>query len=303
MERSRNAVSSKLEDVEHSINKVTVQNDIHSNLSCTDDANDQDMESVYVDPVVPMQVSIEQIAVVTKTHDVLQLRKSDNKAKYRNDRCHMISLSDSNDTIRSSLNVNTSLDEVTDANKTRNVRKSSDRRTHDANQDFEAIRNKKLNISNKRESVNTVRTSLQVNTSVDSMHKTWQGRSNKDGNHSSIDMEYSSTTENKERNDVDSLENMSLIDRLRNISVRNQISHNDKSRVSKIRDEDKRRSSNSGDSYNYVEATPYPISRSILFRSQLKSKTQHLDDAATCSSNLNSMDNEEKNDKTKAIAL
>lgn len=206
------------------------------------------------------------------------------------------------------MNVNTSLDAATKVSKARNVRKLSDYRTNDANQDFETtINNKESSVSERsddqHESVNTIRTSLQMNTSVDCMRKTWQRRNNKDRNDSSMNTGYSSITKNKETNDIDFLENISLIERLRNISMGNQISHTVKSRVSKMKDEDKKRSSNSGDSYSFVEGTPYPISRSVLFKSQLKYKTQHLNDTTNCSNNLNSMDSEENKDETKLVAL
>ncbi len=69
-----------------------------------------------------------------------------------------------------------------------------------------------------------------------------------------------------------------------------------------MKDEDKRRSSNTRDSYSYMEGTPYPISRSDLFKSQLKYKTQHLDNTVTYS-NLNSLENKKKIDETKSFAL
>lgn len=301
VEQNKNA--SSLED---SINKITVQNNTaHFDLPCTDDANDQDVPSFHIDTDIPFQVSVEDAATVTKTRDVPQAYECDSKTKCQNERGCTVSLSDNSDTIRSSLNMNTSLDEITETGKARNFRKSSIHiRANDADHstmpDLGAIINNKESIIS-NESANTNRTSLQMNTSVDSMRKTWQRRSDKDNkarDHSSVNTEYSATIENKKSNDIDSLENISLIERLRNISMRNQVSRNDKSRVFKMRDEDKKHSSNSGDSY--VEGTPYPISRSIFLRSHLKHKT-HLD-AAICSSNLNSMNNE-KNDKTKSIAL
>lgn len=301
-ERNRNA--SNLEDIEHLINKITVQNNTaHFNLRCTDNVNDQDVASVHIDTVIPKQVSIEDAAAVTKTRKVLQAYKCDSKTKCQNERRCTISLSDSNDTIRS-LNVNTSLDGVTETGKTRNIRKFNTR-TNNANQETIINNKKSIVLNDQNESANTIRTSLQMNTSVDSVRKLCQrrGDKDKDRNHSNINIESSeyrySSTETKETNNIDSLENISLIERLRNISMRNQVSRNDKSRISKMRHEDKR-SSNSGDSYSYVEGTPYPISRSVLFKSQLKYKTQYLDNA-TCSNNLNSTDNE--NDKTKSIIL
>ncbi|KAG5320108.1 MCPH1 protein, partial [Pseudoatta argentina] len=237
--------------------------------------------------------------------DVLQAHEHDSKAKCQNEKCNMMSLSNSNNTIRSSLNVNTSLDAVTETSKARNVWKSRNHRTDNINQNFEAINNKELVVLNdQRESTNTNRTSLQMNTSVNSMRETWRRRSDKsDKDHSSMDMDCSSTGD-KEINDIDSLENISLTERLRNISMRNEkISHKAKSKVFKMKDEDKKRSSNSRDSYSYVEGTPYPISRSVLFKSQLKYKTQHLDGTVTCGSNLNSLENEEKDNKTKSFAL
>lgn len=302
----QNKDASSLQNIEHPINKITVQNDIaHFNLSRANDVNDQDIASVHIDTVVPMQVSIEDRAAVTKTRKILKAYECNSKTEYQNEKHCTISSSDSNDTIRSSLNVNTSLDAITEAGKARNIWESNIRhRINDVNQDLEAIINNKKSIvlNDQHESANTIRTSLQMNTSKDSMCKTWRKRNDKDNetrNNSDTNMEYSSTTENKKSNDIDSLENISLIERLRNITMRKQVFRSNKSRVSKIIDEDKRRSSNSGDSY--VEATPYPISRSVLFRSQLKYKT-HLNYEATCSSNLNSMDNEEKNEKAKSVA-
>jgi len=249
--------------------------------------------------VIPRLKNVEHSLNKTTASDVLQLQECDSKTKYQNEKC-TISQSDSSNTIRSSLNVNTSLDAVTKTNKAENIRKPNDHRMNDTIQDFEVtINNTESIILNERESTNTIRTSLQMNTSIDSMRKTWRksDKNDEDQNHSNMDMECSSTTEIKETNNIDFLENISLIERLRNISMRNQVSHNDKSKISKIRDEDKR------NSYSYIEGTPYPISRSVLFRSQLKYKTQHLDDTATYSSNLNSMDNEDNNDKTKSIVL
>lgn len=311
-ERNRNA--SSLEDIEHPMNKITVQNNTtHFNLPYTDDVNDQDVASFHIDTVIPMQISIEDAAAVTKTREVLQAYECDSKTKCQNERRCTISLSDSNDSIRSSLNVNTSLDGMTETGKSRNVRKFNiNNRRNYTNQETIIGNKKSIVLNDQNESANTIRTSLQMNTSVDSMRKTCQRRDDKDDkdrNYSNTDMEsseyrygYLSPRENKKTNNIDSLENISLIERLRNISMRNQVSHNDKSRISKIKDEYKRRSSNSGDSCSYVEGTPYPISRSVLFKSQLKYKTHHLDDGATCSSNLNSTDNEE-NDGTKSITL
>ncbi|XP_011882167.1 PREDICTED: uncharacterized protein LOC105569919 isoform X2 [Vollenhovia emeryi] len=290
IERDENA--SGLEDVECPANKITVRNNTaRADLPRAGDAS-RDVASVHVDTVVSMQAPTEH----------------DGKTKYRNERRRTIFLSDSSDTARSSLNVNTSLDGRSGAN-----------------QDFEVvIHDKKSTVSNNQhEDANTIRTSLQVNTSVDSMRKTWQGRSDEDQNRSSIDTKRSSVAKNKETNDedknrssvdtkrssvtknketsdIDSLENISLMERMRNISIRKQVPGNDQSNVSKMRN--KRRSSNSGGSYSYVEGTPYPISRSVLFRSQLKHATQHIDNAATCNSDINS-DNEEENDETKSVAL
>jgi len=236
--------------------------------------------------------------------DVLQAHEHDSKAKCQNEKCNMMSLSNSNNTIRSSLNVNTSLDaDVTEINKARDVWESRNHRTDNTNQNFEVINNKESVILNdQRESTNTNRTSLQMNTSVDFMHK-WRRRSNKsDKDHSSMDMECSSTGD-KEINDIDSLENISLTERLKNISMKNEkISHKPKSKIFKMKNEDKRHSSNTRDGYNYVEGTLYPINRSVLFKSQLKYKTQHLDNTGTCS-NLNSLENKEKSDETKSFAL
>lgn len=113
----------------------------------------------------------------------------------------------------------------------------------------------------------------------------------------------------------DSLENASLIERLRNISMRKaSVSRIDN--VPEAGDEERRRVINagfngatsiahptgnkSGDNYSYVESTPYPVSRSVLFRTQLKHRAQNLQgNAVSGSSNVNLTNSEEEDDDDK----
>ncbi|KAL0116208.1 hypothetical protein PUN28_011212 [Cardiocondyla obscurior] len=150
----------------------------------------------------------------------------------------------------------------------------------------------------------TVRSSLDMNTSLDAVTNDAKSiKKLKIKNCSSTDTE-SLSKENGQMNDAESLENISLIERLRNFSMGNQASRNDKSKISKMCPEDKKNSSKSGSSYSYIESTPYPISRSTLFRSRLKRKTRQVDDVETRDGNLNSMDyEEEKDDKTNSVSL
>lgn len=312
----------RTENVNSPVNKSTMQNNVaRFNLSRINVANDQNT-------VAPMLTSsIKEMAIVIKKCDIPQIHDRDNETKNYNER-RTVDLSDSDDTNRSSLNVNTSLDAVTEADKEENVRKTNDYRIND-NQSFKATKtnNKKsIALDNQYESSNSTETSsLKMNTSVNSISEIWQRRSNHlqsliadkndevtTENHSSMD-NHLLAAENEEANDVDSLENISLIKRLRSISTQNQVSHNNKSKVSETKEEvrmDNRsnnvklsssdRTNNSG--YSYVEGTPYPISRSVLFRTLLRHKTQNLDNSVTsCSNHLNSMDNKDNNAATKSF--
>ncbi|XP_029154849.1 putative uncharacterized protein DDB_G0282133 [Nylanderia fulva] len=254
--------------------------------------------------------------------------KSPEQNETKNHERRTLFLSDSDNTNRSSLNVNTSLDAMTEADKEENVRKTNDYKANNSNQSFKVTKtnNKKSTaLDNQFESSNITETSsMKMNTSVNSIGKIWQRRSNhfqslisdKNNedtmkNHPSMDNQHLMAAENEEANDVDSLENISLIERLRNISTQNQVFHNNKSKVSETKEKlriDNRsniklpssdRKNNSGDSY--VEGTPYPISRSVLFRTLLRHKTQNLDNSvASCSNNLNSVDNKESNAATES---
>lgn len=310
----------RTENINSPVDKSTTQNNIaHFDLSNTNVTNDQNT-------IIPMQASsIEQAVVVIKTRPHIDERG--NKTKNHEKR-RTLSLSDSNNTIRSSLNVNTSLDAVTETDKEENVQKTSDYRFNNSNQDLKAAKTnneESIALDDQYESSNITEASMKMNTSVNSMRETWQRRSNhlqsliSDKNdedttekHPNMDNQYSLAAENEDANDVDFLENISLIQRLRNISTQNSVPYNNKLRISEM--EEKVRMDNrsndvkiqrsehmSGDSY--VEGTPYPISRSVLFKTQLRHKTQNLDNSITsCSNNLNSM-GKENIDKTKSDAL
>ncbi|KAL6423234.1 hypothetical protein ACFW04_010117 [Cataglyphis niger] len=280
----------KTENINSLVDKTTTQNNItHFDLSSANVANDQNT-------IISMEANIEEAAVVIKTRSHIDERG--NKIKNHNKKRRTLSLSDSNNTIRSSLNVNTSLDAVTEADKEVNVQKTS-------------------------ESSNITEASMKMSTSVNSMREIWQRRSNHlqsliskkndedtTENHPNMNSQHSLPAENKETND--DLENISLIQRLKNISTQNPVPYNNKLRISEMKEKVKmdNRSNDvkiqctehtSGDSY--VEGTPYPISRSVLFKTQLRHKTQNLDNSITSCSNLNSMGNKENIDKTKSDVL
>ncbi|XP_072766813.1 uncharacterized protein Mcph1 [Anoplolepis gracilipes] len=310
----------RTENINSLVNKSTIQNNVeHFDLSNTNVANDQNT-------VIPMQTSsIEEIEVI-KTRP--QIHERGNKTKNHNERRRTVSLSNSGNTIRSSLNVNTSLDAATEASKEKNVQKTNDYRVNNSNQDFKAtkINNKKsITLDDKYESSNITETSsMKMNTSVNSMRETFQRRNNhlqsltsdKNGEeitekHPSMSNQHSLTADNAEANDIDLLENMSLIQRLRNISTQNQIPYNNKLRVSGKKigtdnrsNDDKFQRSKDASGDSYVEPTPYPISRSVLFRTQLKHKIQNSDNNVTfCSNHLNSTNNKKNIDQTESDAL
>lgn len=305
----------KTENINSLVDKPTTQNNVaHFDLSNTNVANDQNT-------IIPMEASIEEAIVVIKTRPHIDERG--NKTKNHNEKRRTLSLSDSNNTIRSSLNVNTSLDAVTEADKEENVQKTSDYRFNNSNQSFKTMKTnneKSIALDNQYESSNITEVSMKMNTSVNSMRETWQRRSNHlqslisskndedtTENHLNMNSQHSLPAENE-----DVLENISLIQRLRNIST-HSVPYNNKLRISEMKEKIRmdnrsndvkiqRTEHTSGDSY--VEGTPYPISRSVLFKTQLRHKTQNLDNSITsCSNNLNSMGNKENIDKTKSDAL
>ncbi|XP_050462710.1 GATA zinc finger domain-containing protein 14-like [Cataglyphis hispanica] len=308
----------KTENINSLVDKTTTQNNIaHFDLSSTNVANDQNT-------IVPVEANIEEAIVVIKTRSHIDER--DNKIKNHNKKRRTLSLSDSNNTIRSSLNVNTSLDAVTEADKEVNVQKTSDYRFINSNQNFKTLKTnneESVALDNQYESSNITEASMKMNTSVNSMRETWQRRSNHlqslisnkndedtTENHPNMNSQHSLPAENKEAND--DLENISLIQRLKNISTQNPIPYNNTLRISEMKEKvrmDNRSNDvkiqctehTSGDSY--VEGTPYPISRSVLFKTQLRHKTQNLDNSITSCSNLNSMGNKENIDNTKSNAL
>jgi len=312
LEQSRCVV--QMQKIENNIlvDKPTIQNNTaHFDLSCTDIANDQN---------IPMQTSSNnKMTVVIKPQPQLHERINKNRNKQ-----HTLSLSDSDNTIRSSLNVNTSLDAVTEANKEENVQKTNDHKVNNSNKERTTNNKESTALDDQYESSNITEISMRMNTSINSMRETWKRRNHLQSlsldkndedttkNHSNMNNRHSLAVENKEANDIDFLENISLIQRLRNISTQNQVPYNNKLNISEMKE--KVRTDNRSNDVkcqnneytnrdSYVEGTPYPISRSVLFRTQLRHKTQNLDNSVTSSNNLNSMDNKENIDKTKSDAL
>jgi len=310
--KNKNATVQELENDIHvnkqktnDVNKLAKNNIAYPySININDIANDQDIENnIDTYTYIPMQSSIKEIGVNSKSHDISEMSEHNSDITENQDERQCMILSNSDNTIRSSLNVNTSLDIMITADKTRNSQKSNECGIIDTIQNS-TTNNKNFSIVLKSQckTIDSVQTSLQMNTSVDSIHKTWRKKNNlselsvqdkniddSERNDSNINSRYLSAG-NKEEN-IDSLENISLIERLRNISTRNQISEtNNKRKITDIRShniidikyQNYEHMNTSGD--NYVEGTPYPISRSILLKSQLKHKTQNLGNNATSNS-------------------
>ncbi|XP_012230579.1 putative histone-lysine N-methyltransferase 1 isoform X1 [Linepithema humile] len=332
LDQKKNITIQRLKDIH--LNKFTVQNNIAcSNVPCANVANDAVSTRV---PVVPVQVSIEEVAATTKIHNTLQVQERNTTNQSKKECMLLLSDNSTNSITQLSLNVNTSLDVMV---KTSKVNSSSNYKIIDTNQSFGAtITNNKRSIvlNDQYKSINSTQTSLQMNTSIDSMHETRLRRNNRSikqsliqekGNvkdlrekHLYIDNQYL-ITENKETDDVDFLENISLFERLKNISTQNQFSHNVQSNIYEIGDKEKAENdksnnvtsliyqrndhtSNSGNNYSCVEGTLYPISRSVLFKSLLKYKTQNINhNAESCNNNANLIDNKENKIKTKLNVL
>ncbi|XP_032662623.1 putative uncharacterized protein DDB_G0277255 [Odontomachus brunneus] len=322
VEKSKNIMSvQRLENINSPLNKLALQN----NSTLSDTKNNRNVTAVCANTtVVPTQSApVEEITLAAETRDVLQAQEQNNQIKKQNKRQCTLSLSDSN-SIRSSLNVNTSLDVVTETSERKSVQKSDDRGIIVTNRHIEVTTNNEI-LDNQRESINTNRTSLQVNTSMDSMCKTRQRNSDcrneqfpiKNKSNKSL-TDHSSVVENTEANDIDFLENISLIERLRNISTRNQASHNNELEIPETRNKKRTKdvrsnnvistkfqSANNNSRNSYVEGTPYPISRSVLFKRQLKHKTLNSDNnsTASCSNDSTSANNEKNNSGAKSNDL
>lgn len=312
LNRRKNKTIQKLKDTH--LNKLTIQNNVaYINASCLNIANDG--INTCVD--VPVQVSTEKVAIATKMNNTLQAQKYEKKIKNQSGKECMLLLSDSstNSNTRSSLNVNTSLNVMI---KTSKVNSSSNYKIIDTNQNCRAtITNKKPKVLNdQHKNINNIRTSLQMNTSIDSMYEIKLRKNNHlikqsliqerniknlRENYSCIDNQYL-TTEKKDTDDVVFLENVSLFERLNNISTQNQSSHNVQSNIYEITNKEKAgndksnnvaslkyqsndHTDNNCSNYSYIEGTSYSISRSVLFKS-LEYNTQNIDNnAASCSIN------------------
>lgn len=323
---------------------IAQDDDVRSDVAHNDRAN------VCAETIVPAQaVSVEETALIRKE---TRKRGQDRADGQSVEKRRTLILSDSHGsdaTRRSSLNVNTSLDALTEIGGAKNQPpRRSDVDCHGIiERDFgaTAIDDKEPRaLYDRRESSSTDHTSLRVNTSVDFVRRSTntgilsftrrKGENTRLGERSSIGDENMEdvmggrastgdrySAKDKDMDDTDCLQNISLIERLRNISTRNRFSRNDKSEVvtetaenneraenaesndatSAKRGNGERENNNGRNSCNYIEATPYPVSRSVLFKSQLKHRTQNLNDHAASSSNINSTD-EKDDDKTEPDA-
>lgn len=331
VKQNKSAMSAqKLESINSPLNRLALQN----SSTFSDIVNNQNVTAVtqYANTKVlsTQSASIEEITFNAEIHDVSQVQEQNNEIKEQSNRQYTLNLSDNN-LVRSSLNVNTSLDVITETSRGKSIEKSGDRGITVINQHLEITTSNEesMVLDNQRESINTNRTSLEVNTSIDSVYKTCRTKDNclnkqtliENKNklpidHSSTGNRNSSAAEDTEANDVDSLENISLIERLRNISARNQASYNDelnKLKIPETGNKERTRDVQSNDVINtkfqnsnnsrdsYVEGTPYPISHSVLFKRQIKHKIQSSNNSATsCNNKLTSVNNEENNSRAKS---
>ncbi|XP_011137888.1 putative uncharacterized protein DDB_G0286901 [Harpegnathos saltator] len=315
MEQDKNGISAQvLQNIDNSFNKLILQNSsTHSDIANNSNAIDVCSKTRIIST---QSASAEEMTFTTRTCDALQAQKQNNQIMKQNKKQCTLNLSDNN-SIRSSLNVNTSLDAVIGNSKEKNIKELDDHGITDRCLKITINDKESIILDNQRESTNTNRTSLQVNTSIDSICDTWRRKNNhfneqslienKKNKHpidcASTDNRTSLIADNMQVNDVDSLENISLIERLRNITMWDKVPHNDKWKIPEMENKERTdikssnvisakfqssdsANNNSRDSHSYVEGTPYPISRSVLFKMQLKHKTQ------------NSNNNEENNDRT-----
>lgn len=300
--RNKSASTRRPKDASRS--RSTVRSNAESSDShCTDE--DEDEASVYVDSTVAPQLygrkSVEE--VVKKARET---RKSGDKTETESEKRRTLSLSKSNETIRSSLNVNTSLDAP--GGSAGKVEKSG---------------KKSMVLDDQRESTSTVRTSLRVNTSTDYVRGPIRGSNDgssllqdrydaEEVDDSNTDSRCSKAAEeNTEANNVDYLENISLFERLRNVSERKQHSRENPTgkQVSAREEAKKDEAKNAGKSQNNmrasgdscVEATPYPVSRSFLFKTLLKHKAQNAENSTSLCSN-GTIENEKESDVMKSSA-
>ncbi|XP_015604832.1 WEB family protein At4g27595, chloroplastic isoform X2 [Cephus cinctus] len=224
---------------------------------------------------------------------------------------------DSNSTVRTSLNVNTSIDgrfSLAQAENLYLVEESPDLETEDKSEKSNVVNmsmDEEELASDKRESTSTVRTSLQMNTSLDNLKRcslvrnknnkrvqqlsTIDDETTEPIDQSSSDKSAQINLEKKSDDDCryfNSLEDMSLIERLRNISRTKRISSTSSSRPSTRNEEaqisvpgtnknENIRSNRQSlkDGVYFIEGTPFPVSRSVLLKSQIKynSNAKQLD--------------------------
>ena len=159
-------------------------------------------------------------------------------------------------TVRTSLNVNMS------------VEVSSEDIRHRREKDIDpSVSDEAL------ESINTVHTSLQMNTSLDTSNRLSLRRSNNKSR-----MSTSNDTMNKKKATRESIvteNDTSLTDRLKNVFIRSN-ERVESNEVCTERDQasvmsaGQRIVDRTSSGQSYIEATPYPMSRSVFLRSQLK---------------------------------
>lgn len=312
LKRSKNITVQKLENANNSVNKIIVHNTAYSDLLPAGVEKDQGIINVSADiHIFKNKETTEEVPLITRACNV---HERNNSTEEQN-----TSFSDDgeSETIRSSLNVNTSLDIATANKQMRNVHKSisKDSKMITSNQNSGiGTNNKKLIVSKDQESINTIRTSLQMNTSVDSVYKTSKRENiHKQSVAQDKNDDMTKYLGIKEINYVSSLDT-DLTNRLRNISSQNQV-HCNESKISKVRDtgdiekidshnliknQYRKSDQSSRDSVGYVETTPYPISRSVLLRSHLRNKTRNLDTISSLTNNLKDIDDKDNNGETKS---
>ncbi|KAG7205789.1 hypothetical protein KM043_007734 [Ampulex compressa] len=222
----------------------------HSGNAC------QTNKSIYSNTPISMELTmIQKHILLQETANTMQ--KCD---KIQRSRQTMSDAVDDSRTIRSSLDVNTSIDMINDVNEDDKQEPEYNIKKNQVNDIMPLIANEDI-----RESVNTVRTSLQMNTSLDALNmpsSTTDKNLNEQNDHENSQNKNSTQRSKKEdANDFDILERTSLIDRLNNVpTVRNNKCI---SEASKERQHPGNSMTNTGNE-SYVQATPYPTDRSFL---------------------------------------
>ncbi|XP_015436122.1 PREDICTED: uncharacterized protein LOC107191574 [Dufourea novaeangliae] len=169
--------------------------------------------------------------------------------------------------LQTSLNVNTSVDELSRDNRNENDFKDTDFIEKDYNRDIGNRQKRGMHSAiseGTRESTNTVCTSLQMNTSLDSSNRLCSLKNNNRqmSVSNNIGDRIVNRTNRTETDGTDLTENLKQNISMVHTDRSNSIAMKNKLNIDKI-----------DDGQSYVEATPYPTCRSVLLKTKLRSNT------------------------------